>query len=72
MEDLPVFAHYGDLQVFSPRLHGSLWPLSNTGGKRAISWIMQKLLKSHADLPSMAELTLREQCRLSRVVLSQL
>ena len=58
-----MFAHNGDLQIFSPRMLGSLRLLGNTGGKRASCWIMQKLLKSHADLPSMAELTLREQCR---------
>ena len=67
-----MFAHNGDLQIFSPRMLGSLRLLGHAGGKRASCWIMQKLLKSHADLPSMAELTLREQCRLSRVVLSHL
>ena len=63
LENLPAFAHNGDLQVFSPRLHGSLQLLGNTDGKRANCSIMQKRSKSHADLPSMAELTLREQCR---------
>ena len=67
-----MFAHNGDLQVFSPRLHGSLQLLGHADGKRAICSIMQKWSKSHAGLPSTAELTLREQCRLSRVVLSQL
>ena len=72
LEDFTVFAHNGALQVFSPRLHGNLRLLGNTDGKRAICWIMQKLSTSHAGLPSMAEPTLRKQCRLSRMVLSNL
>ena len=64
-----MFAHNGDLQVFSPRLHGSLQLLGHADGKRAIYSIMQKRSKLHAGLPSMAELTLREQCRLRRMVL---
>ena len=60
---MPAFAHNGDLQIFLPRLHGSLRLLGNTDGKHASCWIMQKLSKSRAGLPSMAELTLREQCR---------
>ena len=65
-----MFAHNGDLQVFSPRLHGSLQLLGHADGKRAICGIMQKRSKSHANLPSMAELTLREQCRFRHIVLS--
>ena len=67
-----MFAHNGDLQVFSPRLHGSLQLLGHADGKRASCWIMQKRSKSHADLPSMAELTLRQQCRFRSMVLSHL
>ena len=67
-----MFAHNGDLQVFSPRLHGSLQLLGHADGKRASCWVMQKRSKSHADLPSMAKLTLRDQCRFRRIVLSRL
>ena len=57
-----VFAHNGDLKDFAPRLHGSFRPVGNTDSERAFCWIMQELAKSHAGVPSIAELsiTLRE------------
>jgi predicted glutamine amidotransferase len=60
-----VFAHNGDLKDFSPRLHGSFRPVGNTDSERAFCWIMQELGKSHADVPSVQELslTLRELAR---------
>jgi glutamine amidotransferase len=53
-----VFAHNGDLQDFQPRLHASFRPVGNTDSERAFCWIMQELAKSHAGVPSVAELTL--------------
>ena len=53
-----VFAHNGDLKDFAPRLHGSFKPVGSTDSERAFCWIMQELAKSHADVPSVAELTL--------------
>ncbi len=53
-----VFAHNGDLRDFAPRLHGSFRPVGTTDSERAFCWIMQELAKSHADVPSIAELTL--------------
>ena len=53
-----VFAHNGDLKDFSPRLHGNFKPVGGTDSERAFCWIMQELAKSHADVPSVAELTL--------------
>ena len=53
-----VFAHNGDLKDFAPRLHGSFRPVGNTDSERAFCWIMQELAKSHAGVPSVAELTL--------------
>jgi len=57
-----VFAHNGDLKDFAPRLHGSFRPVGSTDSERAFCWIMQELAKSHADVPSVEELsiTLRE------------
>ena len=57
-----VFAHNGDLKDFAPRLHGSFKPVGSTDSERAFCWIMQELSKSHAGVPSVAELsiTLRE------------
>ena len=57
-----VFAHNGDLKDFAPRLHGSFKPVGSTDSERAFCWIMQELAKSHAGVPSVAELsiTLRE------------
>ena len=53
-----VFAHNGDLKDYHPRLHGSFHPVGTTDSERAFCWIMQQLNKSHAGLPSVAELTL--------------
>ena len=53
-----VFAHNGDLKDFAPRLHGSFRPVGTTDSERAFCWMMQELAKSHADVPSTAELTL--------------
>ena len=57
-----VFAHNGDLKGFAPRLHSSFRPVGDTDSELAFCWIMQELAKSHAALPSTAELsiTLRE------------
>ncbi len=53
-----VFAHNGDLKDFSPRLHAAFRPVGSTDSERAFCWIMQELAKSHAGVPSIAELTL--------------
>ena len=53
-----VFAHKGDLKGFAPRLHGSFKPVGSTDSELAFCWIMQELAKSHADVPTVAELTL--------------
>ncbi len=53
-----VFAHNGDLKDFHPRLHGSFHPVGTTDSERAFCYILQELAKSHAGLPSIAELTL--------------
>jgi predicted glutamine amidotransferase len=53
-----VFAHNGDLKDFSSRLHGNFRPVGTTDSERAFCWIMQELAKSHAGVPSVAELTL--------------
>ena len=57
-----VFAHNGDLKDFNPRLHGNFRPVGTTDSERAFCWLMQELAKSHADVPSVHELslTLRE------------
>ena len=56
-----VFAHNGDLQNFAPRLHGNFRPVGSTDSERAFCWIMQELAKSHAGVPSIAELTITLQ-----------
>src|SRR5688572_15660034 len=53
-----VFAHNGDLKDFRPRLHGNFHPVGSTDSEHAFCWVMQELAKSHADVPSVAELTL--------------
>ncbi len=53
-----VFAHNGNLENFHPRLHASFHPVGGTDSERAFCWVMQELAKSHADVPSVAELTL--------------
>lgn len=52
-----VFAHNGDLESFSPNLHSSFSPVGDTDSELAFCWMMQELLKSHAGIPSVAELT---------------
>ncbi len=53
-----VFAHNGDLKEFRPRLHAHFHPVGATDSEHAFCWIMQELSKSHAAMPSVAELTL--------------
>ncbi len=53
-----VFAHNGDLKDYHPRLHTQFQPVGSTDSERAFCWLMQELAKSHASLPSVAELTL--------------
>ena len=53
-----VFAHNGDLKDFRPPLHGSFHPVGATDSEHAFCWIMQELAKSHAQVPSISELTL--------------
>lgn len=53
-----VFAHNGDLKDFRPRLHSHFRPVGTTDSEHAFCWIMQELAKSHAGVPSIAELTL--------------
>ncbi len=52
-----VFAHNGDLKNYHPRLHGAFRPVGDTDSERAFCWLMQEINKSHATLPSTAELT---------------
>jgi len=49
-------------ELWGRYLHGSFRPVGSTDSERAFCWIMQELAKSHADLPSVQELsiTLRE------------
>ena len=53
-----VFAHNGDLKDFAPALHGSFKPVGDTDSEWAFCWLLQELAKSHAGVPSVAELTL--------------
>lgn len=53
-----VFAHNGDLKDFHPRLHAAFKPVGTTDSERAFCWIMQELSKSHADVPSIQELSI--------------
>jgi predicted glutamine amidotransferase len=53
-----VFAHNGDLKDFRPPLHGNFHPVGATDSEHAFCWIMQELAKSHAQVPSVKELTL--------------
>jgi len=57
-----VFAHNGNLENYAPRLDGGFKPVGQTDSERAFCWLMQELAKSHANVPSVAELsaTLRE------------
>ncbi|MGE5450380.1 MAG: class II glutamine amidotransferase [Acidobacteriota bacterium] len=52
-----VFAHNGNLQDFAPKLHAAFKPVGDTDSERAFCWLMQELAKSHANLPSVTELT---------------
>ena len=53
-----VFAHNGDLKNYHPTLHGQFRPVGTTDSERAFCWLMQEIAKSHAGVPSVAELTL--------------
>ncbi|GLS14341.1 class II glutamine amidotransferase [Hydrogenophaga electricum] len=53
-----VFAHNGDLKDYHPKLHSHFLPVGSTDSERAFCWLMQELAKSHASVPSVAELTL--------------
>jgi predicted glutamine amidotransferase len=53
-----VFAHNGDLKGFNPRLHAAFKPVGDTDSERAFCWLMQELSKSHAGVPTIAELTI--------------
>ncbi len=53
-----VFAHNGDLKNYFPHLHRHFHPVGSTDSERAFCWLLQELSKSHASLPSVAELTL--------------
>ena len=52
-----VFAHNGDLKDFAPALHGSFRPVGTTDSELAFCWLLQELVKSHAGVPSIEELT---------------
>ena len=62
-----VFAHNGDLKDFRPLLHGSFHPVGATDSEHAFCWIMQELAKSHAQVPSISELTLTLRELASRI-----
>jgi predicted glutamine amidotransferase len=51
-----VFAHNGNLVDFHPKLHAAFRPVGDTDSERAFCWLMQELAKSHASMPSVAEL----------------
>ena len=53
-----VFAHNGHLNHHAPPLHGHFRPVGETDSEYAFCWLMQELSKSHAQLPSVTELTL--------------
>jgi glutamine amidotransferase len=53
-----VFAHNGNLANYAPRLHGNFKPVGETDSELAFCWLMQELAKSHASVPSVAELSL--------------
>src|SRR5688500_8613607 len=52
-----VFAHNGDLQGYTPRLHGAFRPVGDTDSERAFCWLMQELAKAHASVPNVEELS---------------
>jgi predicted glutamine amidotransferase len=53
-----VMAHNGNLVDYAPHLHGHFKPVGDTDSERAFCWLMQELAKSHASVPSVAELSL--------------
>jgi len=53
-----VFAHNGDLKNYAPPLHGNFKPVGSTDSEQAFCWLLQELAKSHASVPTVAELTL--------------
>lgn len=53
-----VFAHNGDLKNYAPALHGNFKPVGSTDSEQAFCWLLQELAKSHASVPTVAELTL--------------
>jgi glutamine amidotransferase len=69
-----VFAHNGDLGSFRPRLHAHFRPVGTTDSEWLFCWIMQELWKSHANLPSVPELTqtLAELCDQVRAEVARL
>ncbi|MEO7940692.1 MAG: class II glutamine amidotransferase [Betaproteobacteria bacterium] len=56
-----VFAHNGDLKGYAPTLHGNFRPVGDTDSELAFCWLMQEIVKSHAGVPSVAELSLTLQ-----------
>lgn len=56
-----VFAHNGNLESYAPRLHGGFNPVGDTDSEQAFCWLMQEMSKSHANMPSIDELTLTLQ-----------
>ena len=62
-----VFAHNGDLKDFRPRLHSHFRPVGTTDSEHAFCWIMQELAKSHAGVPSIAELTITLRDQAARI-----
>lgn len=53
-----VFAHNGDLKHYAPNLHGHFRPVGDTDSEQAFCWLLQEMVKSHAGVPSVQELTL--------------
>jgi predicted glutamine amidotransferase len=51
-----AFAHNGNLVDFAPKLHAAFKPVGDTDSELAFCWLMQELSKSHASMPSVAEL----------------
>jgi predicted glutamine amidotransferase len=65
-----VFAHNGDLENYASAPARQLSPVGDTDSELAFCWLMQELAKSHAGVPSVAELTLtlRNWCRRSHAM----
>lgn len=62
-----VFAHNGDLKDYHPTLHSHFQPVGSTDSERAFCWLLQEMAKSHASLPTVAELTLTLQELMPRI-----